>query len=107
MITKSEEKYYTDYLTRADYHINSFLAYESLIIAPMALHDISEAMDQAMKGTIAPSVFMEKSATGKPFADLSAALNKAAKLQSHLNKIPVVDPAQVPAESILNEFIGA
>ena len=107
MITKSEEKYYTDYLTRADYHINSFLAYESLIIAPMALHDISEAMDQAMKGTIAPSVFMEKSATGKPFADLSAALNRAAKLQSHLNKIPVVDPAQVPAESILNEFIGA
>ena len=107
MITKSEEKYYTDYLTRADYHINSFLAYESLIIAPMALHDISEAMEQAMKGTIAPSVFMEKSATGKPFADLSAALNKAAKLQSHLNKIPVVDPAQVPAESILNEFIGA
>lgn len=107
LITRSEEQYYSEYLTRADYHINSFLAYESLIIAPMALHDISEAMDQAMKGTIAPSVFMEKSATGKPFADLSAALNKAAKLQSHLNKIPVVDPAQVPAESILNEFIGA
>jgi uridine kinase len=50
---------------------------------------------------------MEKSATGKPFADLSAALTKAAKLQSHLHKIPVVDPDQVPAESILNEFIGA
>ena len=107
MITRSEEKYYTDYLTAADYHINSFLAYESLIIAPMALHDIDEAMEQAMNGTIAPSVFMEKSNTGKPFADLSSALAKAAKLQAHLHKIPVVIPSQVPAESILNEFIGA
>ena len=30
MIAKSEEAYYDDYLSAADYHINSFLAYESL-----------------------------------------------------------------------------
>ena len=106
MISKSEEKYYTEYLTEADYHVNSFLAYESLIIAPLALSDIQSALKKVEKGTIEPSVFMEKSNTGKPFADLSAALAKASKLIGHLDKIPVVSPEQVPAESILNEFIS-
>ncbi|MBR3143366.1 MAG: hypothetical protein IKF09_09505, partial [Clostridiales bacterium] len=107
MIQKSEEKYYEEYLTSADYHVNSFLAYESLIIAPMAMGDIKEAMEKALKGSIEPSVFMEKSPSGKSFADLSSALVKANKLLGHLGKIPVISPEQVPAESILNEFIGA
>ena len=106
MISRSEDKYYTEYLTEADYHVNSFLAYESLIIAPLALNDIRSALKKVEKGTIEPSVFMEKSNTGKPFADLSAALTKASKLIGHLDKIPVVSPEQVPAESILNEFIS-
>lgn len=106
MISRSEDKYYTEYLTQADYHVNSFLAYESLIIAPLALSDIRSAMSKVEKGVIEPSCFMEKSNTGKPFADLSAALAKASKLIGHLDKIPVVSPEQVPAESILNEFIS-
>ena len=106
MIQRSEEKYYEEYLTSADYHINSFLMYESLIIAPMAMGDIKEALDKALKGTIEPSVFMEKSPTGKAFADLSTALVTANKLMGHLGKIPVISPEQVPAESILNEFIS-
>ena len=106
MISKSEEKYYSEYLTQADYHVNSFLAYESLIIAPLALSDIRAALKKVEKGSIEPSIFMEKSNTGKPFADLSSALRKAGKLIDHLDKIPVVSPDQVPAESILNEFIS-
>ena len=106
MISKSEEKYYSEYLTQADYHVNSFLAYESLIIAPLALSDIRAALKKVEKGSIEPSIFMEKSKTGKPFADLSSALRKAGKLIDHLDKIPVVSPDQVPAESILNEFIS-
>ena len=106
MISRSEDKYYTEYLSEADYHVNSFLAYESLIIAPLALSDIESALKQVEKGVIEPSVFMEKSNTGKPFADLSSALAKANKLIGHLEKIPVVSPEQVPAESILNEFIS-
>jgi len=106
MIQKSEEKYYEEYLTCADYHVNSFLAYESLIVAPMAMNDIREALAKVEKGTIEPSVFMEKSPSGKSFADLSAALVKANKLMGHLGKIPVISPEQVPSESILNEFIG-
>lgn len=106
MIQKSEEKYYEEYLTAADYHVNSFLAYESLIVAPMAMHDIQEALTKVENGSIEASVFMEKSPTGKSFADLSAALIKANKLMGHLGKIPVISPEQVPAESILNEFIA-
>jgi uridine kinase len=106
MIQRSEEMYYEQYLTSADYHINSFLKYESLIIAPMAMGDIKEALDKALKGTIEPSVFMEKSPSGKAFADLSTALVTANKLMGHLGKIPVISPEQVPAESILNEFIS-
>ena len=107
MIERSEEDYYTDYLTRADYHVNSFLAYESLIIAPMALADIRAAQKQALDGMIAPNIFMDRSNTGKPFADLNKALARAGKLVEHLEKIPVVDPKLVPEVSILNEFIGS
>ena len=106
MIEKSEENYYVDYLSAATYHINSFLAYESLVIAPMALHDIKESLEQVSKNSIEPSIFMARSNTGKPFADLSKALNRASKLVEHLEKIPVCDPSRVPQDSILLEFIG-
>ena len=106
MIEKSEEAYYVDYLSAATYHINSFLAYESLVIAPMALHDIRESIEQVKKNSIEPSIFMAKSNTGKPFADLSKSLARARKLIEHLEKIPVCDPSRVPNDSILLEFIG-
>jgi len=105
MIANSEEAYYTEYLSVADYHVNSFLAYESLIIAPMALHDINEAMKQLEEGTITRSVFMQSSNTDKDFADLDRALAKAQKMVKHLEKIPVINPNHVPEASILNEFI--
>ena len=106
MIVHSEEKYYTEYLAAADYHVNSFLPYESLIIAPLALEDINEALLALDEGRLEPNVFMERSLTGKDFADLSAALTWADRLVRHLKKIPKVDPSRVPSESILNEFIS-
>jgi len=106
MIAKSEEGFYTDYLQAADYHVNSFLPYESLIIAPLALNDIGEAMAMVKDGTLPPNIFMEKSTTGKDFADFSAALAYASKLMNDLNEIPRVNPSYVPAESVLNEFIS-
>jgi len=106
MISKSEELYYTDYLGAADYHVNSFLPYESLIIAPLALEDINSALKMVEDGSLPPNVFMEKSNTGKDFADFPEALNKASRLVRHLNKIPRVNPNYVPSESILNEFIS-
>ena len=106
MIAKSEDAYYVDYLSAADYHVNSFLPYESLIIAPMALADITDALKMAEDGTLPPNVFMEKSDTKKPFADLSLALSTASKLMEHLKEIPRINPEFVPAQSILNEFIS-
>lgn len=106
MIANSEEAYYEDYLTTADYHVNSFLPYESLIIAPIALDDISTALKLAENGSLPANVLMEKSNTKKPFADLSLALSTASKLMEHLKEIPKVNPAFVPEQSILNEFIS-
>ncbi len=106
MIEKSEEAYYTDYLTAADVHVNSFLPYESLIIAPLALSDIKKALKMVEEGNIEPNCFMERSNKNKPFADLSTALNRCQKLIKHLEMIPVVNPDHVPSESILNEFIS-
>lgn len=106
MIEKSEEAYYTEYLTAADVHVNSFLPYESLIIAPLALEDIKKALKMAEDGNLEPNIFMERSNKNKPFADLSTALNRCSKLIKHLEKIPVVNPEHVPSESILNEFIS-
>lgn len=107
MIAKSEEAYYVDYLSAADYHVNSFLPYESLIIAPIALEDIYKALKMAENGTLDSNIFMEKSNTNKPFADLSLALSTASKLVEHLKEIPKVNPDFVPTQSILNEFISA
>ena len=67
---------------------------------------IKEALEQVKENTIKPSVFMQKSNTPKPFADLSKALNRARKLVEHLEKIPKCDPSRVPQDSILLEFIG-
>lgn len=106
MIEKSEEALLDDYLPRADYHVNSFLPYESLIIAPLALEDIRSALKAVEDGTITPNVLMEKSYTGKAFADLSTALARCSKLVKHLEMIPEVNPEQVPDQSILNEFIS-
>ena len=106
MIEKSEQDFFDDYLAAATYHVNSFLMYEPLVIAPMALSDIRTALKAAYSGTLEPNVFMERSETGKPFADLDAAIARAGKLLKHLELIPVVDPARVPESSILNEFIS-
>ena len=107
MIERSEDKFFDEYLEAADYHVNSFLAYEPLVIAPMALDDLKVAVDAINKGTAEPNVFMEKSGTGKPFADLSRAMARAGVLMEHLNIIPVINPEYVPERSILNEFIGS
>lgn len=107
MIARSEESFVDEYLAAADYHVNSFLAYEPLVLAPMALGDIRIAVDQINNGTAEANVFMKRSPTGKPFADLSAAMAKAAVLTEHLNMIPVIDQDRVPERSILNEFIGS
>ena len=107
MIRRTEQDYYETYLKMADYHVNSFLAYEPLVIAPMATSDIQAALKMAEEGTLPPNVFMERSNTGKPFADLDYAIEKAGKLLKHISEIPPINPSWVPEASILNEFISS
>ncbi|MBO4494826.1 MAG: hypothetical protein J5752_03090 [Clostridiales bacterium] len=105
MIENSEQNYYRDYLTKADYHVNSFLAYEPLVIAAMAKHDIEEALSAYEQGLLAPSVFMERSNPPKDFANIEKAVAKARMLQSWLSQIPQAKETFVPRTSILNEFL--
>ena len=105
MIQNSEQNYYRDYLTRADYHINSFLAYEPLVIAAMAKRDIAEALDAYDQGLLAPSVFMERSVPPKDFANIEKAVAKARMLETWLDQIPQARETFVPRTSILNEFL--
>ena len=105
MIQNSEQDYYRDYLTKADYHVNSFLAYEPLVIAALALRDIGEALDAYEQGLLAPSVFMERSNVKKDFANIEKAVAKARMLQVWLRQIPQAKETFVPKTSILNEFL--
>jgi uridine kinase len=105
MIQNSEQAYYRDYLTKADYHINSFLAYEPLVIAALAKNDIEEALSAYEQNRLAPSVFMEKSNLKKDFANLEKAVAKARMLESWLSLIPQAKEKFVPKTSILNEFL--
>lgn len=105
MIQNSEQQYYRDYLTRADYHVNSFLAYEPLVIAALARNDIAEALSAYEQGLLAPSVFMERSNVKKDFADIEKAVAKARMLMNWLEQIPQARETFVPKTSILNEFL--
>jgi len=106
MISSSEQLYFNEYLAKADFYVNTILAYESLVIAPMAASDIREAIDRYRDGTIEPSVFMERTVPKKAFADLRTAIPRAEELLRNLGFIPEVDPKIVPEHSILQEFIG-
>lgn len=106
MIARSEAYYFTEYLSKADFYVNTILAYETLVIAPAAEEDIREALDQHRDGTIEPSVFMAHTVPPKAFADLDTAIDRAEELIRDLGRIPKVDPKIVPEHSILQEFIG-
>jgi len=106
MIASSEQQYFTDYLTAADFYVNSFLTYESMVVAPLALADIREAITCYDHGELAPSVFLGKFREHKEFADLPRAMAWARQLAFDLARIPAAPKTIVPPCSILQEFIG-
>lgn len=106
MIASSENAYYESYLKKADFYVNSFLLYESLVIAPVAKQDIENALLALEKGDIEPSVFMKRSIPPKAFADIDTAVARARLLHRHLSMVPEIAYERVPEHSILQEFIG-
>lgn len=106
MIEASEKKCFDEYLAEADFYVNSFLAYETLVIAPAARADIELSLIRLDDGTIEPSVFLARTNPPKAFANLDTAVARARDLFHDLSRIPKVDPKIVPDHSILQEFIG-
>lgn len=105
MILSSELMYFSEYLTRADFYVNSLLAYESMVIAPLARKDILAALDRYESNSLEPSVFLNRTEPRKSYANLDVALAMARRLAHDLERIPSIDPVIVPANSILNEFL--
>ncbi len=105
MVLASEQNYFPEYLAEADYYVNSFLHYESLITAPMALRDIQIALRDHEQGQLIPSVFLAHHKPNKAYADLPTALVMARQLAHDLARIPKADATLVPDNSILQEFI--
>ena len=105
MILSSEQMYFSEYLTRADFYVNSLLTYESMVIAPLARKDIKSALERYASDSLESSVFMKKSNPLKAYANLDAALVIARRLVHDLERIPSIDPMIVPSLSILNEFL--
>lgn len=106
MIEESEKRCFDEYLAEADFYVNSFLAYETLVIAPAARANIELSLIRLDAGTIEPSVFLARTKPPKAFADLETAVARARDLFHDLSRIPKVDPKIVPDHSILQEFIG-
>lgn len=106
MIEASEKRCFDEYLAEADFYVNSFLAYETLVIAPAARADIELSLSRLEDGTIEPSVFLARTNPPKAFANLDTAVVRARNLFHDLSRIPKVDPKNVPDHSILQEFIG-
>jgi hypothetical protein len=76
-----------------------------MVIGPLALSEIKNALLLYEQKTLGPSVFLNYTDPPKDYADLDAALVVAHKLVHDLSRIPCVDPMVVPDNSILNEFL--
>lgn len=102
MIDHTEENFFPGYLDSADEYINSSLAYEFTIIAPLAASYLQESLRQYARGKLPGSVYR---INRDGYADLPSALAEAKCLLAACNRIPISDLSLVPPRSILNEFI--
>lgn len=101
-ISREEENFIKPYLARADYYINTSLAYEFLVIAPAANKAIQDSLALYEAGELPPSDNVKE---GIYYADLEASLADARRLAAVSDILPSIDSSVVPANSILQEFI--
>lgn len=102
MIDHTEQVFFPRYLAKADAYINSALAYEYCIIAPLAAKQIRYSLDQYTAGYLPGSVYRKDN---DGYADLSAAIEEAHCFLAACERIPQTSKSIVPTQSILNEFI--
>jgi uridine kinase len=102
MIDQTEDHFFHRYLARADAYVNSCLAYEFCIIPTLAAARIRQSLEQHQRGDLPGSIYLEDN---RGYADLPAAIEEAASILNACSHLPTADPALVPQESILQEFI--
>ena len=102
MIDQAETDFIPPYLAAADFYVNSILAYEFMVIGPMARIEIEKSLDRFHKGQLPPSSY-----TNNPsgHSDLRRAIQEANRLSLVCEQLPAVDPSFVPDDSILQEFL--
>jgi uridine kinase len=102
MIDQAETDFIPPYLAAADFYVNSILAYEFMVIGPMARIEIEKSLDRFYKGQLPPSSY-----TNNPsgHSDLRRAIREANRLSQVCQQLPAVDPSFVPDDSILQEFL--
>lgn len=102
MIEKNEEEFVPVYSKRADHYIDTSLAYEFCVTAPMAQKQLEKSISLYLKGQLPPSNNVKP---GLFYADLNRAIKEARRLDRACHLIPEVDPSIVPERSILKEFV--
>jgi uridine kinase len=102
MIDHTEQQFFPEYLARADEYVNSCLAYEFYVIAPLASAQMAYSLEQYENGHLPGSVYLPGQ---QGYADLPMAIREARVLMRACSRIPATDRVIVPQASILNEFI--
>jgi len=102
MIDRTEQEFFPKYLARANAYVNSSLAYEFSVIAPLAARQIEESLLCYEMGQLPRSIYIQGD---RSYADLPSAVQEARDLLQACERIPSADRSIVPVSSILNEFI--
>lgn len=102
VIDLSEKLLFNDYLTRADYFVNTVIPYEFFVLGPMAANYLKADLERIERG--------EEVASSLTRGGTLAVPHKAVEDAKYLIKIceqfPVLPKSFVPPMSILNEFIN-
>lgn len=101
MIHRTEELLFDDYLSRADYFVNTVIRYEFFVLGTMAASYLQADLQRLQAGE---ELRTPLTRDGK-FADLDAAVEAAQYLIDLSKHLPQVSQDFVPPMSILNEFI--
>ncbi len=105
VIRDAEEEFVPIYLDRAHVYVNSALAYEYLVIPPLAAAHIRQDLERYEAGILPKSKYLSHLPDGPDYANLERVVKEAKRLLSISEGLPQVDPDIIPEVSILNEFI--
>lgn len=102
MIDATEAVIFPDYLARADYFVNSALAYEFMVIPAIACHQLRLELE-LYHGGAGHGAFMHLH--GDRFIAEESTIKEAERLLEAAGTLPIISADNIPVNSILNEFI--